>query len=325
MAAPVEVSLNFDQILSSAREVYGSELMKMADEGMEFAFVCSDNVAPSSTVGKFMAKYPDRCFNVGIAEANQVGMSAGLALSGRVVFSQVFGPFLPLRAADQIHADIAYNDVPVRLIGTHAGVTSGGGPTHNVIADLALYRAIPNLTVICPADANQCARIVRKSMTYPGPMIIRIARGAEPDVYADQNYEFEIGKAITIKEGGDLTLIGTGSAVYWALMAAKELAQEGIQAKVIDMHTIKPFDAEAVISAAKETGCVITVEDHSINGGLGAAVAEVLAENSIGCKFKRIGLPDKFAILGEPNEVYEYYGMAPKGVAETARTVLSKK
>jgi transketolase len=320
----VEVTLNFDQILSSAREVYGTELRKMADEGIEFAFVCSDNVAPSSEVGKLMKAYPERCFNVGIAEANQVGLSAGLALSGKVVFAQVFGPFLPLRAADQIHADIAYNDVPVRLIGTHAGVTSGGGPTHNAIADLAFYRAVPNLTVVCPADANQCARIVRESMDYPGPMIIRIARGAEPDVYADNNYKFEFGKAITIHEGEDLTLIGTGSSVYWCLKAAEKIRESGIHARVLDMHTIKPFDKEAVLKAASETGCIVTVEDHSINGGLGGQVAEIIAESDIPTRFKRIGLPDKFAILGEPNEVYEYYGMAPEGIAKTVLEFLNK-
>lgn len=324
MPQPANVTLNFDQILSSAREVYGAELMKMADEGMEFAFLCSDNVAPSSTVGKFMAKYPDRCFNVGIAEANQVGISAGLALSGRVVFAQVFGPFLPLRAADQIHADVAYNDVPVRLIGTHAGVTSGGGPTHNVIADLALYRAIPNLTILCPADANQCARAVRQSMTWPGPMIIRIARGAEPDVYADQNYDFQIGKSICITEGKDVTIIGTGSAVYWSLMAAKELEKDGISAQVIDMHTIKPLDVEAVLEAARETGLIVTVEDHSIHGGLGGAVAEVVAEHGISCRVKRIGLPDEFAVLGDPDEVYAYYGMNPEGIANTIRGLLKQ-
>ena len=152
----VQTTFNFDQMLSSAREAYGEELFKMAGEGLDFVFTYSDNVAPSSSAGKLLAKYPERCFNFGIAEPNQVGASAGLALSGLIVFSQVFGPFLPLRAADQIHTDIAYNDVNVRLIGTHAGVTAGGGPTHNCIADLALYRAIPNLTICVPADAGQC-------------------------------------------------------------------------------------------------------------------------------------------------------------------------
>ena len=171
-----KTTYDFDQMLSSAREAYGEELMKMADEGLDFVFTYSDNVAASSATGKFVAKYPDRCFNFGIAEPNQVGASAGLALAGEIVFSQVFGPFLPLRAADQIHTDIAYNDVNVRLIGTHSGVTAGGGQTHNDIADLALYRAIPNLMICVPADADQCTKIVRKSMEYEGPMIIRIAR-----------------------------------------------------------------------------------------------------------------------------------------------------
>lgn len=313
----VETTFDFNQMLSSAREIYGVELMKMADEGLDFAFTCSDNVASSTSTGKFMKKYPERCVNVGIAEANQVGISAGLALSGKIVFSQVFGPFLPLRAADQIHTDIAYNDVPVRLIGTHSGVTSGGGPTHNVIADLSFYRAIPNLTIVVPADANQCARVVRESMTYPGPMIIRIARGAEPDVYKNNDYEFTIGKAITIKEGTDLTLIGTGNSVHWSLMAAKELQEKGIKARVLDMHTIKPFDVDAVLQSVRETGCVVTVEDQSINGGLGGAVAEVIAEAGIPCRFKRIGLPDEFSVIGDPEEIYKYYGLDGHGIAET--------
>lgn len=320
----VNATFDFDQMLSNAREAYGEELMKMADEGLDFVFTYSDNVAPSSSTGKFIQKYPERCFNFGIAEPNQVGASAGLALSGQIVFSQVFGPFLPLRAADQIHTDIAYNDVPVRLIGTHSGVTAGGGPTHNDIADLALYRAIPNLTIVVPADAGQCIKAIRQSMTYPGPMIIRIARGAEPNVYADDNYEFEIGKAITVNEGNDLTIISAGSSVYWSMMGAKELAKKGINARVIDMHTIKPFDNNMILKCAKETSCIVTVEEHSINGGLGGAVAEVLAEASFGGKFKRIGLPDEFAVLGDPMEVYKYYGMDPEGIANTICKLMGK-
>lgn len=318
----VETTFDFDQMLSSAREAYGVELMKMADEGLEFAFTYSDNVAPSTSTGKFIKKYPERCFNIGIAEANQVGISAGLALSGKIVFSQVFGPFLPLRAADQIHTDIAYNDVPVRLIGTHSGVTSGGGPTHNVIADLSFYRAIPNLTICVPADAGQCRKVVRESMNYKGPMIIRIARGAEPDVYKDNDYEFKIGKAITVKEGNDLTLIGTGNSVYWSLMAAKELAETGVNARVIDMHTIKPFDVDIVLKSARETDFIVTVEDQSINGGLGGAVAEVIAEAGIHCKFKRIGLPDEFSVIGADTAIYKYYGLDSHSIAETVKKML---
>lgn len=318
-----QTTFDFDQMLSSAREAYGEELMKMADDGLDFVFTYSDNVAPSSSAGKFVQKYPDRCFNFGIAEPNQVGASAGLALSGEIVFAQVFGPFLSLRSADQIHTDIAYNDVNVRLIGTHAGVTAGGGPTHNCIADLALYRAIPNLTIAVPADADQCSKMIRKSMKYEGPMVIRIDRGGSPNVYADENYEIEFGKAIETIQGTDLTLISAGSSVYWSMMGAKILKQKhGINARVIDMHTIKPLDTEMVIKCAKETGTIVTVEEHSINGGLGAAVAECLCENGFEGKFKRIGLPDKFAVLGGIDEVYKYYGMDPEGIAKSVIELL---
>ena len=312
----VKTTFNFDQMLSSAREAYGEELFRMAEEGLEFVFTYTDNVAPSSSAGKLLKKYPERCFNFGIAEPNQVGASAGLALSGLTVFSQVFGPFLSLRAADQIHTDIAYNDVNVRLIGTHSGLTAAGGPTHNTIADLALYRAIPNLTVCVPADADQCCKIIRKSMEFQGPMIIRIDRGGSPNVY-EGDYDYQIGKAIETLPGTDLTIISAGSSVYWSMMAAKILKDNhGINARVIDMHTVKPMDTEMLLKCANETGNVVTVEEHSINGGIGGAVAEYLLESGFAGKFKRIGLPDEFALLGDPDEVYKYYKMDPQGIAD---------
>jgi len=316
MSGDVKTTFNFDQMLSSAREAYGEELFRMAEDGLDFVFTYTDNVAPSSSAGKLLKKYPERCFNFGIAEPNQVGASAGLALSGLTVFSQVFGPFLSLRAADQIHTDIAYNDVKVRLIGTHSGLTAAGGPTHNTIADLALYRAIPNLTVCVPADADQCCKIIRKSMEFDGPMIIRIDRGGSPNVYSG-DYEYEIGKAIETLPGTDLTIISAGSSVYWSMMAAKILKDKhGISARVVDMHTVKPMDTEMLLKCARETGNVVTVEEHSINGGLGGAVAEYLLEAGFSGKFKRIGLPDKFALLGDPDAVYAYYRMDPQGIAD---------
>jgi transketolase len=321
---PVKTTFDFDQMLSSAKEAYGEEMMAMADEGIMFAFTYTDNVAPSTTAGQFVKKYPDRCFNFGIAEPNQVGASAGLALSGLTVFAQVFGPFLSLRAADQIHTDIAYNDVNVRLIGTHAGLTAGGGPTHNCIADLALYRAIPNLVVVVPADANQCKKVIRKSIEYRGPMVIRIDRGGSPDVYADSNYDFVIGKAIETIPGKDVTIISAGSSVYWSMMGARILKEKhGIDAGVVDMHTIKPLDTAIIAKCAKETGNIVTVEEASINGGLGSAVAEFLCEhNGFGGKFARIGLPDEFAVLGDPDAVYKYYGMDPQGIAAKVAALL---
>ena len=319
----VKTTYNFDQMLSSAREAYAEELLRMADEGLDFVFTYTDNVTPSSSAGKLIQKYPDRCINFGIAEPNQVGASAGLALSGQVVYSQVFGPFLSLRTADQFHTDIAYNDVNVRLIGTHAGLTAGGGPTHNCIADLALYRAIPNLLIEVPADAAQCAKAIRASFTYEGPMVIRIDRGGSPQVYADGDYDYAFGKAIETLPGKDVTLVSAGSSVYWSMMAAKKLREAyGISAQVLDMHTIKPMDTETLLRCAKETGNVVTVEEHSINGGLGGAVAEVLLEAGFSGKFKRVGLPDEFAVLGDTDEVYRYYGMDPEGIARTVKELL---
>lgn len=319
----VKTTYNFDQMLSSAREAYAEELLRMADEGLDFVFTYTDNVTPSSSAGKLIQKYPDRCINFGIAEPNQVGASAGLALSGQVVYSQVFGPFLSLRTADQIHTDIAYNDVNVRLIGTHAGLTAGGGPTHNCIADLALYRAIPNLLIEVPADAAQCAKAIRASFTYEGPMVIRIDRGGSPQVYADGDYDYAFGKAIETLPGKDVTLVSAGSSVYWSMMAAKKLREAcGISAQVLDMHTIKPMDTETLLRCAKETGNVVTVEEHSINGGLGGAVAEVLLEAGFSGKFKRVGLPDEFAVLGDTDQVYRYYGMDPEGIARTVKELL---
>ncbi len=323
--AVVKTTYDFDQMLSNAREAYGEELLRMAEEGLDFVFTYSDNVAPSTAAGRMCEKFPDRCFNFGIAEPDQVGASCGLALSGLVVYSQVFGPFLPLRAADQIHTDIAYNDVNVRLIGTHAGCTSGGGPTHNVIADLAFYRAVPNLTIFVPADAGQCIKGIRQSYSFQGPMIIRINRGGSPNVYADQDYELVFGKAIETVPGSDLTIISSGSSVYWSMMGAKILKERyGLSARVIDMHTIKPLDTAMIDRCADETGNIFTVEEHSINGGLGGAVAEHLLERGFQGKFKRIGLPDEFAVLGDPDEVYKYYGMDPEGIARTISALMKK-
>ncbi len=320
----VKTTYDFDMMLSNAREAFGEELYKMAKEGKDFVFTYSDNVAPSSSAGKLLKEFPERCFNFGIAEQNQVGASAGLALSGCIVFSQVFGPFLPLRAADQVHTDIAYNDVNVRLIGTHSGVTAGGGPTHNDIADLALYRAIPNLTVVVPADANQCCKFIRQSMDFIGPMIIRIDRAGSSNVYAD-DYELEIGKAIETLEGTDAYIISCGSNLYECLMAAKILKNEnGLSIGVLDMHTIKPLDTKAIIRVAEKTGNIVTVEDHSINGGLGGAVAEVLCEASYKGNFKRIGMPDEFSVLGTPDEIYQYYGMDRNGIAADLKKMLGK-
>ena len=321
----IQTTRDLEQTMSSARDAYLIELHKMAEEGIVFALAISDNIPPAPPTGQLLLDYPERCFNFGIAEGNEIGAAAGLAKSGLTVFAQAFGPFLSLRAADQIHTDIAFNNVNVRLIGTHCGISSNSGPSHNAIADLALFRAIPNLTICAPADAGQMCKLVRQSMDYAGPMTIRIDRAGTPDVYASQDYDFEIGKAIEIQPGTDATIVATGSRVYYALMASKLLEENnGMSVRVIDMHTIKPLDTAMLDKCASETGCILTAEDHSLNGGLGGAVAEYLLEGGFTGKFKRIALPDEFAKVGKGLEAYTYYRLDEKGIAEQVLELLER-
>lgn len=252
-------------------------------------------------------------------------MAAGLAKQGYIPYVQTFGPFLCVRALDQIHNDVAYNDYPVRLIGTHAGISSGYGPTHNTIIEFVVMNSLPNMTMIAPCDAEQCKKVLRKTLDYPHPVYIRIPRGEEPLVYTqDFDYDYEIGKAIVIQEGTDLNIIAAGMGVYSAVQAARRLEEKGYSVGVIDMHTIKPIDKEAVIRAAKASGAIITVEDHNILGGLGSIVADVLMEAGVFARLKKIGIPDTFAEIGYPEELYPYYGMDGDGVTKTALEFLEK-
>ena len=296
-----------------AKGTVTAEILEMIEEDPRVCYINSD-----STVGRVaeaMKKYPDRVLDTGIQEMNMVTIAAGLAKEGYIPFVQTFGPFLCVRALDQIHNDVAYNDFPVRLIGTHAGLSSGYGPTHNTIVAFAIMGALPNMTRVAPCDANQAKKLLRKSLDYKGPIYIRIPRGEEPAVYAeDYDYDYEIGKAIVINEGKDLTLIATGMAVYNCVQAAKELAEQGLDIGVIDMHTIKPIDKEAIVAAAKRTGKIITVEDHNIVGGLGSRVADVLLEEGVCAKLKKVGVPDTFAEIGYPEELYPYYHMDVEGI-----------
>ena len=304
-----------------AKGTVTAEILEMIEEDPRVCYINSD-----STVGRVaeaMKKYPDRVLDTGIQEMNMVTIAAGLAKEGYIPFVQTFGPFLCVRALDQIHNDVAYNDFPVRLIGTHAGLSSGYGPTHNTIVEFAIMGALPNMTMVAPCDANQAKKLLRKSLDYKGPIYIRIPRGEEPAVYAeDYDYDYEIGKAIVINEGKDLTLIATGMAVYNCVQAARELEKQGYDIGVIDMHTIKPIDKEAIVAAAKRTGKIITVEDHNIVGGLGSRVADVLLEEGVCAKLKKVGIPDTFAEIGYPEELYPYYGLDVDGIVKTAKEFL---
>lgn len=309
-----------------AKGTVTNEILEMIEEDPRVCYINADGTGAGGRVQQMSAKYPDRVVDVGIQEMNMVTMAAGLAKQGYIPYVQTFGPFLCVRALDQIHNDVAYNDFPVRLIGTHAGISSGYGPTHNTIIEFAVMNALPNMTMIAPCDAEQCKKVLRKTLDYPHPVYIRIPRGEEPLVYnEDYDYDYEIGKAIVIQEGTDLNIIATGMGVYSAVSAARQLEEKGYSVGVIDMHTIKPIDKEAVIKAAKLSGAIITVEDHNILGGLGSIVADVLMEEGIPAKLKKIGIPDEFAEIGYPEELYPHYGMDDAGVAKTALEFLQNK
>ena len=318
------VTFNIEEVMeaASARDLANIELFKMAEEGIEFAVVTVDE-PQKSKLGQLSQKYPERCFDVGIAEPDAVGVGAGLALGGKTTYVTGFGPFLSLRATDQIHTDVAYNDVPVRMIGTHSGLTSGGGPTHFAICDMAIMRSIPNITLCVPSDAMQAVRLMRATISHPGPMYIRLPRGEEPLVYENQDYDYKIGKAVIAREGTDVAVIACGPCVAYAVTAAGRLAKEGVSVKVIDMHTVKPLDADAVLAAAK-IGAVITAEDHSIIGGLGDAVSAVLAEAGLGIKFKKLGVPDHFSSVGYPDMLHAYYGYDADGIVAAIKKLLGK-
>nr|WP_083655315.1 transketolase C-terminal domain-containing protein [Vaginimicrobium propionicum] len=298
-----------------------AEILDMIEEDKRVAYINSDATIQTGRMGELMRKYPNRVLDVGIAEMNMVTMAAGLAKEGFIPFVQTFGPFLCVRALDQIHNDVAYNNYPVRLIGTHAGISSGYGPTHNTIVEFGIMNSIPNMTMIAPADAIQCRKVLRASMDYEKPIYIRIPRGEEPIVY-DQDLVYEIGKAVEIKSGKDLTFIATGMGVRGSIQAAHELEKEGFDIGVIDMHTIKPIDKAAICKAASATGAIVTVEDHNILGGLGSIVADVLMDARIYVPLVKIGIPDEFVNFGYPEELYPHYGMDGCGIAATARNIL---
>lgn len=307
-----------------AKGTVTNEILEMIEDDKRVCYINADGTGAGGKVHATMKKYPDRVLDVGIQEMNMVTIAAGLAKKGYMPYVQTFGPFLCVRALDQIHNDIAYNDFPVRLIGTHAGISSGYGPTHNTIIEFGVMNSIPNMTMVAPCDAIQCRKLLRKSLDYPQPIYIRIPRGEEPLVYEEgYDYDYEIGKAIEIEEGKDLTIIATGMGVFQSVQAARKLEDKGLNIGVIDMHTIKPIDKEAIIKAAQKTKNIITVEDHNILGGLGSIVADVLMEAGVPARLKKIGIPDTFVEYGYPEELYPYYGMDADGIAKTVLEFLN--
>ncbi len=274
------------------------------------------------TFDDFKEACPDRFINVGISEANMIGIAAGLALEGNIPFVYSITPFVTARAFEPIRVDICYQELNVKIVGCGSGFSySTLGATHHATDDIAIMRALPGLIILSPADPREAGKVVRAAIEHIGPAYIRIGRSGEPDI-TPENYEFQIGKAVTLKEGKDITIIGTGSILYSALAAAEELEKEGLSCGVVNMHTLKPLDTEAVLKSAAETGKILTIEEHSIVGGLGTAVAEVLAENKMAIPFKRMGLNDCFCIeYGEHEDLAKFCGLTKDDIKKNVSSI----
>jgi transketolase len=307
-------------------EIYGEVLSQLGEQNPKIVGLSAD-LARSTKIGTFADKFPERFFNVGIAEQNLFGMAAGLALSGLIPFASTFAVFTSMRAAEQVRTDICYQNLNVKIIATHAGVSFGqAGTTHHCTEDLSIMRSFANMTVIVPADGIETANAVRACVDYPGPVYIRIGRGFEPPLYEREDYGYQIGKAIQLNDGTDITLICCGITVLQALEASKVLKdQDGLSVRVLNMHTIKPIDREAIIKAVEETRRIITFEDHNIYGGLGSAVAEVIVEAGKGCAFEKVGIPDCYSEVGYPEDLYTHYKLDTDGIIGKVREVMGRE
>lgn len=305
------------------RDAYGQALAELGGEMKNIVALDSD-VAGSSKSSIFGAKFPDRFFNVGISEANMAAMAAGMALKGKIPFVHCFAAFMMLRAGDPVRSLACYQGLPVKFCGTYAGLSdSYDGATHHAIADMSFFRALPGLVVLSPADAAETRAVVRAAAKIDGPVYMRILRSDVADIF-DSSYTFELGKGVQIRDGGDVTLVATGYMTTKALLAADALKKDGIKARVVNIHTIKPIDAELLAKCARETGAIVTVEEHNVFGGLGAAVAESLAQHAP-VPMEMVGIEDVFAESGDYEKLLEKYGLCPTRIADKARAVIKRK
>jgi transketolase len=307
----------------ATREAYGNALAEFGDK---YDFVVLDaDLAAATKTGIFKKKFPDRFFDCGIAEGNMHSVAAGIASTGKVVFVSTFAMFSAGRAFEQIRNSIGYPHLNVKIGATHAGITVGeDGATHQCLEDLATMRSIPGMAVVNPADAVEARAAVEWAINYYGPAYLRFGRMATPVIFDSATYKFEFGKAVTVAEGSDVTIIATGVMVAMALEARELLKNEGISAGVVNMHTIKPIDREAVVRAAAGTGAIVTAEEHSIIGGLGSAVAEVVCETRP-VPVLRVGVNDKFGKSGKVPALLDMYGLTPANIAAKARAAVEMK
>lgn len=310
-----------DYINKSSRDAYGIAFFNQAKLDDRIVAVTAD-VPESVRFTKFRETWPDRYFNFGIAEQNMMGAAAGLAREGKTPFVSVYAIFAAMRAIEQLRTDIAYPGLPVRVCVTHSGISLGpAGPSHHSIEDISILRSIANMTVIAPADGISTAMAIQAIKDYDRPVYMRLSRAVEPTVYTSIE-EYQIGKANIVRDGQDISILAYGASVGNAMIAADQLSNDGIEAQVIDMAFVKPIDREAILAAANKTGAVLTVEEQTIIGGLGSAVAEVLAEENTGARFKRLGIPDEYTLAGPYESLQHHYKFDPEGISAEARSLI---
>ncbi|NIQ97483.1 MAG: transketolase family protein [Desulfuromonadales bacterium] len=307
----------------ATRDAYGKTLVELGKEDQRITVIDAD-LSGSTKTALFAKEFPERFFNAGIAEANMVGMAAGLAAGGMVPFVSTFAVFASGRAFEQIRQSLAYPGVPAKVVATHGGITVGeDGGSHQSVEDLAIMRSLPNMTVLCPADGPETAAAIRAVAASDGPVYVRLGRAKVPVVF-DEDAEFQIGRGRVVREGSDMTFVTTGLMTARALEAAEILDEENISARVLHLGTIKPLDVDRVLAAARETGAVVTAEEHSVIGGLGGAVCETLSEG-FPVPVERVGLRDVFGQSGKADELLEHYGLTPAHLVEAAERVLKRK
>lgn len=306
----------------ATRDAYGEALKELGNINKDIVVLDAD-LSGSTKTAVFAKAYPDRFFNVGIAEQNLIGTAAGLATAGKIPFASTFAVFATGRAFEVIRNSVCYPKLNVKIAATHAGLTVGeDGATHQALEDLSIMRSLPNMVVLNPADAVEAKQCIYRAVEYNGPVYIRLGRSKVPVIF-DEDYRFEIGKGVELREGNDISLIATGVMVEKALLAAEQLAEEGISARVINMSTIKPIDKDIIIKAANETKGIVTIEEHNIIGGLGSAVTEVVSENKP-TYVERIGTNDTFGESGDGNALLEKYGLNVENIIEKSKKILSK-
>lgn len=311
------------EVLKGIRDAFGQAMLELGAEDKSVFAVVSDSKF-SSKLDAFEKKFPGRLFEVGIAEQNLIGIAAGLAASGKTVFACAIANFATMRCFEQIRNDVAFPNMNVKIVAMSAGFSYPYlGATHTCLEDIAIMRAIPNLTVVIPADTVEVVKAVRAIARYKGPVFLRLGRQPVPDIFSD-DYEFQIGKAVVLKDGSDLTIISAGAMVHLCLEAHEVLARKNINARIINLSTVKPIDRDTLVKAAKETGCIITVEEHNLWGGLGSAVSEALCDNHP-VPIRRIGIPNEFPAPGTRTGLLERYGLTVDNIVKVAEASVSRK